>query len=152
MEKKRGVSPVIATVLLVVIVVIIALIVFMWFRGIVTEEATKFGENARLACADVSFSASYSNGLLQISNNGNVPIYGMDAKVFGYGSHETIDLSESSKWQENGLSQGEAFSDDMADEFAGANEVILIPVLLGSKSDAKVEVKCEEQYGYSLTI
>jgi len=42
MEKKKGVSPVIATVLLIAMVVVIALIIFLWFRGLTKEAITKF--------------------------------------------------------------------------------------------------------------
>ena len=40
--KKRGVSPVIATILLIGIVIVIALIVFLWLRGMQQEAITKF--------------------------------------------------------------------------------------------------------------
>ena len=54
--KKRGLSPVVATVLLIAIVIIIGLIVFLWFRGMTEETITKFGtENIRFACDDVYF-------------------------------------------------------------------------------------------------
>ncbi|MAG78897.1 hypothetical protein CMI40_00795, partial [Candidatus Pacearchaeota archaeon] len=42
---KKGVSPVIATVLLVAIVVIIGLIIFQWFRGMTQESIIKFDKN-----------------------------------------------------------------------------------------------------------
>ncbi len=79
--KKRGISPVIATVLLIAMVVVIGLIVFLWFRGMIEEEGTKFGKNVKLVCDDVNFEASYSGGVLSILNIGNTPIYKMKIKI-----------------------------------------------------------------------
>ena len=69
MIKKRGVSPVIATVLLISMVVIIGIIIFLWFRGMVGETVTKFGKNIELACEDVVFDASYSTSTLDTKAN-----------------------------------------------------------------------------------
>jgi len=42
MTHKKGLSPVIATMLLIAIVVVIGLIIFLWFRGMTEEAITKF--------------------------------------------------------------------------------------------------------------
>ena len=64
---RKGVSPVIATVLLVAMVVVLALIVFFWFKGLTKEAVTKFGgTNIEIVCNDVSFSSEYSNGVLTV--------------------------------------------------------------------------------------
>ena len=71
----KGVSPVVATVLLIVLVVAIALIVFLWFRELTQESITKFGgKNIALVCDDVVFEASYSiiEERIYVSNYGNV--------------------------------------------------------------------------------
>jgi len=112
MEKKKGVSPVIATVLLIAMVVVIALIIFLWFRGLTKEAITKFdGQNIELVCMDVSFEASYSSGVLYIANLGNVPIFGMKMKILSDGSYQTVDLS--SGWPTSGLNQGATYSGDV---------------------------------------
>ncbi len=149
MKKRKGLSPVIATVLLIVIVVVIALIIFLWFKGIMQEDATKFGKNIELVCGDVDFTASYSvsAGNLQIVNNGNVPIYGMRMKLSEPGSHETIDVSS---WPSIGLMSGGTYSEIV--NTGNAEEIILIPVLLGSTDGGEQTFICDEQYGFEISL
>ncbi len=152
--KKRGVSPVIATVLLIAMVIAIGLIVFLWFRGMVQEEGTKFGKNVKLVCDDVNFEASYSGGILSIVNIMPTPIYKMKVKISKAGSHETKDLNDlSGNWPGLGLNQGGAFSsEDISSKIEGADKIILIPVLMGSSSKGKKPYICDEQYGYEIII
>ena len=146
---KRGISPVIATVLLIAMVIVIGLIVFLWFRGIVQEEGTKFGKNVKLVCADVKFDASYSDstGILSIVNTGRPPIYRMKMKISKEGSHSTKEIE--GDWPALGLNQGGAFSENINSEISGANKITLIPVLMSKEKKAYV---CEEQYGYEIEI
>ncbi|HLD55707.1 MAG TPA: archaellin/type IV pilin N-terminal domain-containing protein [Candidatus Nanoarchaeia archaeon] len=152
MEKKKGVSPVIATVLLIAMVVVIALIIFLWFRGLTKEAITKFdGQNIELVCMDVSFEASYSSGVLYIANLGNVPIFGMKMKILSDGSYQTVDLS--SGWPTSGLNQGATYSGDVSSQVSGGNKLVLIPVLIGdSKSGQRTFMCSEKQVGYQLDI
>jgi len=144
---KRGISPVVATVLLVAMVVVIGLIIFLWFRGMTEEVITKFGgTNIEIICSEVDFDSDYSSGILSISNNGNVPIYGMKVKISRDRGHDTTDLTEF-----NGLNQGEAFSDDL--EVGDASSLTLIPVLLGSSEEGEKTFVCnEKQHGYEIII
>jgi len=151
-NKLNGLSPVIATVLLITMVIVIALIVFLWVRGMTKEAVTKFdNENIQLVCGDVAFEASYSESTLYITNPGTVPIFGMNVKDIGKGSHSTIDLrTDSETWLKTGLNQGGTFSEAIS--FSG-DEIILIPVLLGeSKSGRKTHVCDEKQYGKQIPI
>jgi flagellin-like protein len=153
-KEKKGLSPVIATVLLIILVIVIALIVFLWVRGMTQEAITKFdNRNVELVCADVEFEASYSSPGLYITNFGNVPIFGMDVKVIENRQHTTLDLRDNPNWDTVGLNQGGIFSDDGLDLGPGVEEIILIPVLLGeSNSGRKTYVCNEKQYGYDLQI
>ena len=143
----KGVSPVIATVLLIVMVVVIGLIIFLWIRGMTEESITKFeGTNIELVCNDVSFDASYSGGELFIVNNGNVPIYGMKVKIVQDGNYETLDIENF-----RGLSQGGSYSGSL--NTGSATEITLIPVLLGSSERGERTFVCDEkQHGYELII
>jgi flagellin-like protein len=155
MEKgrdKKGLNPVVATVLLVVMVVIIGLIVFLWFRGITEETITKFGgENVKLVCDDVYFEADYSGTTLYVANSGNIPIFGMEVKAYTTGSHSTESLREfSSTWPDAGLNQGGTFSDDIV---VNAEEIVLVPVLIGETDSGKKTYVCDEaQHGVSLIV
>ncbi|MCR4327202.1 MAG: hypothetical protein NUV46_01325 [Nanoarchaeota archaeon] len=151
--EKRGLSPVIATVLLIAIVVIIALIVFLWLRGITGEAITKFdGKNVQLVCDEVMFNAEYSGGNIYISNIGNVPIYRFKAKVSGEGSHSTVIVGEGdSEWPKDGLNQGGTYSGNLS--AANANSILLIPVLIGkTQSEEKKSYTCEERQGKEISV
>lgn len=153
--KRKGISPVIATVLLVAMVLVIGLIIFLWFRSITEEAVTKFGgTNIKLVCNDVKFSSSYSSGILSLSNIGNVPIFGMKLKVSFQGSYQTHDLKDiSGNWPSIGLRQGGTFmSQDLSSTISGASEVLVIPVLIGSSERGEQSHVCDEQYGQELAL
>ena len=72
---KRGVSPVIATVLLVSLVIIIALAVFLWLRDVIPSTVLKFDKRIQFVCDEVGFDAEVNAGNLSIVNKRNAPIY-----------------------------------------------------------------------------
>jgi len=153
MNKKRGLSPVVATVLLISIVIIIGLIVFFWFKGITHEAITKFdGTNVKLVCGDVSFQAQYTDGRLLVSNDGNVPIYKLKAKMEGAGSYTTVTVGESdSSWPPIGLNQGDTYNGAL--NINGATKILLIPVLAGqTDSEGKKSYTCDESQGKEIVV
>ena len=133
---KKGLSPVVATILLVAVVILVALIVFLWFRGMETEGLTKFGENINKACGDVKFNAGYSLGELVLTNTGEVPIYGIKVEYGG----EKKDLKEISDWPDYGLDKGQTFRDDVS--FGSGNKVEFSPVIIGESNDGNQAFKC----------
>jgi flagellin-like protein len=152
---KRGISPVIATVLLVAMVVVIGLIIFLWFRGLTEEAITKFGgRNIELVCEEVEFLSDYSvAGTLSISNVGNVPIFGMKVRISKQGTHETPDIQDLPVgWPNIGLRQGGTFSGNLIEEFTGADQVLLIPILMGTSSEGDQTYVCEDRYGQDLIV
>lgn len=145
MKKRKGVSPVIATVLLVAMVIALALIVFIWMRSFVKETVTKFeGENIELSCEKLEFQASYSEGVLSVSNTGNTPIYDFKVKTGSGGSYSTESLrdNEIEKFS-RGLNPGDAVSISIN------NAVELMPVLLGTSDKGRRTFTCENKI-YSL--
>ena len=156
MSKKKGISPVIATVLLVAMVIVIGLIIFLWFKGIGGEVITKFGgTNIEVVCGDVEFSANYVNNQLYISNNGNVPIFGIKVKVDEGASHDTYDLSTiSPNWPALGLNQGGTFtSSNINSQVGSAETIMLIPVLMGNSDEGDKAYICNEnQHAYELIV
>ena len=149
---EKGVSPVIATILLVGIVMIMGLIIFVWLRGLSGETITKFDKNVELVCEEIQFEASYSTGELSISNIGNVPIYQMKVKISNKGNFETSNLNTLTEiWPEVGLNQGTGFSDTIS--FTDAEKIVLIPVILGSSRDGKKTFTCNEaRFGYEISL
>ena len=150
MKQKKGLSPVVATVLLIAIVIVIGLIVFLWFRGISEEAITKFdGTNVKLVCEDVSFDASYSGETVFISNTGNVPIFQIKAQISSEGSHSTeIVGAEDPNWPELGLNQGGVYSGTLT----SGDSILLIPVLLGRTEGGERTYTCDERHGVDLYI
>ncbi len=149
---KKGLSPVVTTILLVALVIIIALIIFFWLRGFIHEPITKFSKNIELSCKDVAFSASYSPGTIQITNNGNVPIYDFQVRITnknkGY-SEEFLRNETGSSWPKTGLNQGEAFSGTLAGA-SGATKIFLSPVLIGNTKEGRGKYICGDQYGQNI--
>lgn len=148
--KKKAISPVVATTLLIAIVVIIALIIFLWFRNVIGDYGEKFGKNIELVCEEVVLGASYSGGILYVTNDGDVPVFKLNLKIESAGGYETTELNEIVlNWPEKGLTQGGTYSGDISAEAASADEILLMPVLIGvsDKGDKKIYA-CGEQYGY----
>jgi flagellin-like protein len=154
MIKKKGVSPVIATVLLISIVIILGLIVFLWFKSIAQETITKFDKNVELVCDDVSFDASYSAGVLYLANTGSVPIYNMKLKLEKDRGHETKDLMKLSTAWENrkGITQGTTFTASLATEFSGFKKAQLIPVLIGKSDKGERAFVCQDRHAEEVTL
>jgi flagellin-like protein len=154
---KKGVSPVIATVLLVTMVVVTALIIFIWFRNINKEAITKFdGVNVEVVCSEVKFESSYSDGSLYVVNDGNVPLYSMKMKIEAGGSYETEDLENvpGSNWPDKGLNPGMAFSSSSLNSLvSGADKVSMIPVLIGVNDAGEQKLHtCADNYAQQLYI
>jgi len=143
---KKGISPVIATVLLIAIVVIIALILFLWFKGITKESITKFGgENVQLVCDRVDFSTDYSGGIFYISNIGNVPIYSLNLEISkdrGYESKSIRDIA--TNWPSLGLNQGESYSGGLGGAADGAEKITVVPILMGSSEEGQKTYLCDK--------
>jgi len=87
--KKRGLSPVIASVLLIALALTLAMIVFLWARGFVSEQVEKDGQSTDQVCKAVDFDLEANVDkdtrivTLQIVNRANVPIYNFDVKYIG---------------------------------------------------------------------
>jgi flagellin-like protein len=153
-DDKKGISPVIATILLISLTIVIGVIIFLWFRGLSQEAITKFGDkNIELVCGDVQFDADYSGGKLYLSNTGNVPIFGINIKILEDKSYSTKDIKEmTTEWPSGGLNQGQGFSGSMS-LGSGVEEIVVIPKLLGNSDKGKKAFVCDEkQYGYDILI
>lgn len=153
--KKKGLSPVITTVLLIALVVVIVSIVFLWFRGMVEEGVTKFGKNINLVCDDVKFDATYASGTLNFVNTGNIPIFRIEVRISQNGNYQTKDIKNmtaGSSWPDGGLGQGGTFSGDISSDITGANNILILPELIGTSTSGKKTLICGGQYGKEITI
>ena len=92
--KKRGLSPVIASVLLIMLVLVLAAIIFLWARGFIAEQIEKFGKPVESLCNDVNFEFDLfidnvgSGYEVEIVNRGDIPIQSFDVKAVNGGDSE----------------------------------------------------------------
>ena len=74
-KNERGLSPVIASVLMILLVLVLATMIFLWARGFVSEHVEKFGISIEESCSSINFEASvYEDEEVEIINRGNVDI------------------------------------------------------------------------------
>jgi len=147
---KKGLSPVIATVLLITLAIVLVGIVFLWMRGFVSEQVEKQGKPVDQVCEDVRFEKDiqlYGDSLdLRMTNVGNVHIYGLDVKFVS----ERDSSMTSYKFD---VLIGES-SDVQRIQFIGTpQKIIFYPMVLGSVKGKKVTkpVTCLSQ-GQTITV
>jgi hypothetical protein len=149
-KNKKGLSPVIATVLLISLSVVLVGIVFMWMRGFVSEQVEKQGKPIEQICGEVRFDKEFqiiSNAMsLQIINRGNVPIYGMDVKFVS-------ERDSSMKSFRFSVNIGEASEVQMIPLLDNPKEVVLYPMVLGSVKGKKLTkpMSCLS-YGQTISV
>lgn len=135
----------IATVLLIAMVIAIALILFLWFRNMVKEDAKKFeNENIELTCEKVNFRADYNSGELNVVNDGEIPIYSLKIGVYSSGGHNEI--SKDSSVDENlkyGINQGGTYTTNLNE--GNLEKIIVYPVLIGKAKEGTRTHVCKKQ-------
>ncbi|MEI6731687.1 MAG: archaellin/type IV pilin N-terminal domain-containing protein [archaeon] len=148
---KRGISPIIATVLLVSLALILALIVFIWASSFIGEKAQKNSEVVANSCPKISFAAdakiSGSEVEVSVQNNGNVPLYGVQISKRGIGS--ITDVGVFTKTIANGETENIPIGIMGIDV---NDEVVIVPIILGKVGEATKSYTCEVDYGVVTTV
>lgn len=114
MLNKRGISPLIATILLVALVIAIALIVWFWYANFLQNQADKLGRQAiaegecvlevdfKIESASCS-TATPNNILISLRNEGKVDIADFRVRIYGNSGSQTVlvgqDLKETHSTQ-----------------------------------------------------
>lgn len=127
-KNKKGISPVIASVLMVLMVVMLAGMVFLWAQGFVREQIEKFGKPIEQRCEDIKFDAANTRSSLEIINRGDVDIFHFDIKLIKGGNSEVYRFDFS---VESGKGVTEDVTFKMSDNTA-PDEIVIYPALLGS--------------------
>ena len=137
-NNKKGIAPVIATILLVALVLVLILIFFMWAKGFISEQVEKGGKPVEQACSDVMFDVDFSlsttnnGGYLQIVNRGNVPINSVEIKfVMDNGD---ADLRVFNYSADTGGASARVF----IPFDSGTEKMTIYPVIVGSVRDKKL--------------
>ncbi|MFH1307332.1 MAG: archaellin/type IV pilin N-terminal domain-containing protein [archaeon] len=140
-KNKKGVSPVIATVLLIAIVIVIATIIFLWARGFIKESIMKQDKPDYQACREINLETAINNDKLEIVNRGNIPVYIIDINMREggtvYRQTEKIEL---------GQGEAKVISDSEGPhgDFSAYSEVELVPAILGLRGSTKTIKYCTE--------
>ncbi len=136
--EKKGLSPIIATVLLISLVVVLAAIIFMWARGFISEQIEKAGQSAEAACTGIDFDAeqtpvSSTIIKLNIVNRGNVPIYSFHIEQIKSGGDTEITEFKNAGVPAEGTTEVSVTLDPTT------NEIILYPAILGNIQDSETK-------------
>jgi len=143
--ERKGVSPVIATVLLIAMVVVIAMIIFMWLKGLTQESIIKFDKNIELSCFDVAFSVESGTTGVIIENTGDVPIFSLKVQEESGRSYETKNIDQlDSDWPNVGLNPGEIYESSWS---LLGDSATFIPVLAGTSDDGDKSYTCDKKWG-----
>jgi flagellin-like protein len=153
--KKKGLSPVIATVLLIALALILAIIIFLWARNFISDQITKEGREITQSCSGVNFQAEAvkSLGNLSIVNRGNIPLYGIEIrKKSAIGSLQEVQVEPFSGHPS--LLSGETRDVPLPSELNAGMEILVIPVLLGESvsTHQKRPYPCDKAYGKTITV
>ncbi len=155
LTQKRGLSPVVASVLLIGVALVLATIIFLWARNVVKEKETKFGEPVEKSCENIDFSAevrlSGADVTVSINNKGNVAIYGIEIRREIGGSVEKIGRGTS----DDGITVGGSGSMDVEldeVELEKNEKVIVVPIILGETEQYKKPYTCSEEFGYITNV
>lgn len=135
MVNKKGISPVIATVLLISIALIIGAIIFIWASFFIKENIQKNGESIATVCDRVDLEASISGNTLNIINNGDVPVYKLALNI---GDSQNLVVKN---YGEINLGSGQSKTIDLTE----TNVVSITPILKGIKNDAETDYTCDKK-------
>jgi flagellin-like protein len=130
--KKKGLSPVIASVMMIMLVLVLAAMIFLWARGFISEQIEKFDKPIGDVCAEINFDAVLvGDNELEIINRGNVGIRSFDIKLIKGGT------SEVAKFDFGGpqIDPGQAVKKQVTllmDDNTEPDRIIIYPALLGS--------------------
>ncbi|HRZ85615.1 MAG TPA: hypothetical protein P5277_02435 [Candidatus Paceibacterota bacterium] len=143
-KNKRGISPIVATVILIAIVVVIGIVILLWATNIFGEKAQKFGEDIDQSCKNIQLTVTYDSGNLEISNDDvTIPLYQLQLNVETDGGNEPFTLE-----LDGGIAPGSSMAIDDVLNKAGASGGTLTsvsPILIGEADGNPRAVPCSRK-------
>jgi flagellin-like protein len=129
---RRGLSPVIASVMLILLVLVLAALIFLWGRGFVSEQIEKFGKPIEGACSSVNFEIEYfedgGQDYFEVVNYGNVDIYNLEVRMSKGGDSDSTTFKFDTP--AGGSKRGQV---DLEMEGGGMpDEITVYPILIGN--------------------
>ncbi len=157
MLNKKGVSPVIATVLLILIVIVLATIILLWARSFRTEQVIKFGEPVETSCSRVQFQVQETQNAdsldLSLVNTGDIPIYKFAIKKISSGKSEFIYEHVNVLESKGSLLQGQSGKIESISIESNIKEIQVFPMLLGKNEKGKKrEFICPKEYSVTIKL
>ena len=151
-NSKKGVSPVVATILLIAIVIILATIIFFWARAFVIERAQKFGRAVELSCSEVNFEAGVfcesEDCFLDIVNRGDIPIYGFEIKDFT----NPGTVLKKTTLEQGTITIGQTTSIYLDVGIASGDKLLVVPKILGETDSGKAVYTCTDNFGFLVGV
>ena len=144
---KKGISPLISTVMLIALVVIVATIIIVWSGGIIKEKTEKFGKAIDNVCLDVKLE-TYVNpdNTIGLRNKGIIPVQEVKLIVNENGNDVIHDIGA-----DEGGRVGSGLSSTIETySYSSGKEIKVIPVLIGRKSGILTKFTCPEQTGVNV--
>jgi flagellin-like protein len=139
---KKGLSPIIASVLLILLVIVLAGIIFIWAKGFIGEQLEKFNEPIEDSCDRIVFDASRT-GIdlkdLKIRNTGDVDIRYLEIRMSRGGESITklFDVPvDAGKFEIKSISFFMTEDGDGSSAEDIPEEIIVYPALLGTAAGA----------------
>lgn len=141
LRSKKGISPVIATVLLIVIAVALFIAIFFWIKSMQKDVILKFDSGIEQSCIKISFDATVQGGTLQIENRGDVALGAVKVYLKSGGS-----LTLKEDWSINDpIMKSEAAQTSVSCN--APDQLKLVPVLIGisKKTGSEAQYVCEDK-------
>ena len=115
------------------------------------QKAEKFGGAIELSCEQVVIEAALfqcpgPNCEIDIVNNGNVPLYGVDVKQRNTGQVLVHDIQGST------VGVGESIRVTPNFQLNSGDVLNVVPIILGEISSGRVAHTCDDQFGYAITV
>jgi flagellin-like protein len=156
---KKGVTPIISTVLLVMIAVVIAVIILIWYLNFQGEQLLKFDMPIDTACSKVMIEPYInSDKTTGYKNKGNIPVYGINLKmtdVNGNTYTKKITGDEGGKTNIGDVTSFLTKTGTRIDYYtidqSTYSEIKFVPILYGKTSSGIIkEYECIDAYGVLL--
>lgn len=134
--EKKGLSPVITTILLVLLAIIISAIIWLWASTYIKETPLKFDvatneeRPIQELCAKVSIQASSSGNDVLLNNLGSIPINKVQLKI-------SDSLSSNVLEYETNLNSGDSKTISSSIDLSG-KKIDIVPILLGKMKDGSI--------------
>ena len=152
MKSKRGLSPVIAVMLLIVVAILMAVIFFSWAKSFTKEKEQKLGQAADTICEKTSFVAEIrqSTGEVVVTNTGNIHLHGAKVKEKSLGFEKDIE-TEYFPFK-RGLAPGATDTILFESQFEIGRDYIVIPVLLTETTAYRKPYICNDATGRTVEV